>query len=90
MTLRDLERGTRITVREQTASRTLTRRALLAARVVEPGASGQPEMERGVLALPESIRDSLLEQLRRLRREAQKGGAAREDETVALSSTTRG
>lgn len=52
LALRDVIAGTRVIVRERSASRQLVRGAMLAARVIVPGASGEPEMERGLLPIP--------------------------------------
>lgn len=70
ITLRDvLESGT-VTVAERTASRTLNQFDWIAARVVERGPSGQPEMERGLLAIPRLYHQRLLEGLNQRRAEA--------------------
>lgn len=57
MTLRDVVEGSVVTVHERTASRTMSRREWLAARVIPRGCSGLPEMERGVLQVPALTRD---------------------------------
>lgn len=64
LTLRDVVEGDRVTVQERSASRTMARYEWIAARVVPLGASGQPELEAGVVHIPQLIRDSVLEQLR--------------------------
>ena len=63
LTLRDVLDDTEVTVRERTASRELRRSDLLAARIVTPGASGEPEIEAGVLALPPLLRDPVVAEL---------------------------
>ncbi len=63
ITLRDVVNGRTVTVAERTASRSLNRFDWIAARVVERGPSGKPEMERGVLAIPRSAHDWLREHL---------------------------
>lgn len=67
MTLRDLIDASTVTVAERSASRTISRHAWIGARVIRPGVSGKPEMERGVIGLPSfahgAVR-SLLEELR--------------------------
>ncbi len=67
LTLRDVERGSRRTVHERLGSRAIPRATLLAARVIDPGASGQPEIERGLLSYPDLVRDSVKSQLSALR-----------------------
>jgi hypothetical protein len=61
VTLRDLVEGGEVTVAERSASRQLIRHECIVARVLPRGCSGQPEMERGVLRIPESVRGGLLE-----------------------------
>ena len=67
VTLRDVLDGARVTVRERMGSRTMSRADLLAARVLPRGASGEPEMEMGVLSIPKLIRGSLVAQLSSMR-----------------------
>ena len=67
VTLRDALDGTVLTVREKAGSRTMTRHATIAARVVQRGSSGRPEMEAGVLHIPTMIAPSLCEHMRKLR-----------------------
>ncbi len=63
VTLVELPSGARTQVREKNASRSLCRGALLAARIIERGASGRPEIEFGLLSIPELVRDPILSQL---------------------------
>jgi hypothetical protein len=56
VTLRALAGGSRVTVTERTASRTMTRHMCVAVRVNQCGASGGPEMEADVLCVPELVR----------------------------------
>jgi hypothetical protein len=67
ITLKDLLDGQEITVHEKRGSLQLQRSTLLAARVLTRGASGQPELEQGLLPLPLMIREALVDQLRELR-----------------------
>jgi len=60
LTLRDVLDDQEVTVRERTASRELRRSELLAARIVTPGVSGEPEIEAGVLVLPPLLRDPVV------------------------------
>ena len=62
LSLRDVITRTTVSVRERLGSRSIPRHTLLAARVIASGASGEPEMERGVLAIPELVRTSVLSQ----------------------------
>jgi SEC-C motif len=62
LSLRDVVTGVPVEVRERLGSRSIPRHTLLAARVIASGASGGPEMERGVVAIPELVRRSVLEQ----------------------------
>lgn len=70
ITLRDVLQGVNVTVAERTASRTLNQYDWIAARVVERGPSGRPEMERGVLAIPRLHHRRLFETLTQMRAEA--------------------
>ncbi len=63
VTLRDVLGGTKVTVRERLGSRSLTRHALVAARVIARGPSGQPEIESGILHIPDLIREQTISQL---------------------------
>ncbi|MEW6745960.1 MAG: hypothetical protein AB1486_24740 [Planctomycetota bacterium] len=60
MTLRDLLEGSSVTVSERTGSKSIARHSCLAARVIAQGCSGQPEMETGVLHIPDFWRDQVL------------------------------
>jgi len=62
LTLRDVATRASVEVRERLGSRSIPRHTLLAARIIALGPSGQPEMERGVMAIPELVRQSVLEQ----------------------------
>lgn len=64
LSLRDVIEGDQVTVQERSASRTIERYEWIAARVVPLGASGEPELEAGVLHVPRLVRDSVMEQLR--------------------------
>ena len=59
VTLRDLVDGGHVTVAERTASRSMVRHEWVAARVVVPGISGKPEMERGVVSIPRYAHESV-------------------------------
>jgi len=63
LTLRDLLDDAEVTVHEEMGSRQLKCSDLLAARIIRPGISGEPEMEAGLLPLPLLIRDALVSQL---------------------------
>ena len=63
VTLRDVISGPTITVREQLGSRSFSRHMLLAARVIPQGPSGRPEMESGLVHLPDLIRRQTVSQL---------------------------
>ena len=79
--LRDVVTGASVDVRERLGSRSIPRHTLLAARVIASGASGGPEMERGVVAIPELVRRSVLEQhetRRKAWRREQPGGSEAE------------
>jgi hypothetical protein len=60
LTLRDVVTRRTVVVRERRGSQSIPRHTLLAARVVAQGASGEPEMERGTLAIPELLRHQVL------------------------------
>jgi len=64
VTLRDVVEGGAVTVNERSASRSVDRHAWLAARVVPHGPSGGPEMEAGVLHIPDLYKDRVLAQLK--------------------------
>jgi hypothetical protein len=88
VTLRDVERSTRTTVHEALGSRSFQRADLVAARVVERGASGQPEIERGILQLPGLVRRELEARLAIFRaerhRENPRAGEADVDKQTAV------
>ena len=63
VTLRDVINGQRTTVRELIGSRTMQKYALIAARIIAFGASGKPEMEMGLLHIPDMIRNAVVSQL---------------------------
>ena len=63
LTLRDVHSGAKVTVPERLGSRSLTRYALVAARVIARGPSGQPEIESGILHIPNLIRKQAISQL---------------------------
>jgi hypothetical protein len=63
LSLRDVIENTSVVVHERSASRIIGRREWLAARVIPRGASGAPEMERGVLHIPRLLHDSVRAQL---------------------------
>lgn len=63
LTLQDLVEGGAVTVHEKSGSRSLNRFDCLAARIVQRGVSGQPEMEAGVIPIPRLLRDSVRSQL---------------------------
>jgi len=69
VSLMDVLDGSRVTVRERTASRTLKRSDLVGLRVIRRGASGEPEIEGGVLAFPYLMRREVLELLSARREE---------------------
>jgi hypothetical protein len=63
LSLRDVTENTSFVVHERSASRSIGRREWLAARVIPRGASGAPEMERGVRHIPRLLHDSVRAQL---------------------------
>ena len=63
LTLRDVHSGAKVTVPERLGSRSLTRYALVAARVIARGPSGQPEIESGIVHIPDLIREQTISQL---------------------------
>ncbi len=67
LTLRDVLEGDQVTVRERLGSRTLNRFDWIAARIVPRGASGQPEIEAGLLPLPPLLHGPVRSQLSCLR-----------------------
>lgn len=74
ITLRDVLDGGTVTVAERTASRTLNQFDWIAARVVERGPSGKPEMERGVLAIARPYHQRVFEALTQMRAAAMAEG----------------
>jgi hypothetical protein len=72
VTLVELPAGTRVKVHERLGSRSLWRHALLAARIIGEGPSGQPEIESGLLNIPEIARHRVLAQLSEEREEYQR------------------
>lgn len=87
VTLRDVAAGTRLAVHERLGSRSMDRHALVAARIIARGASGQPEIEAGFLHIPDLIREALISQVashRESYRRENPGSAEREfDEEMA-------
>jgi len=69
LTLQDVLDGGQVRVSERAGSRSLHVWDLIAARVVAKGASGQPELDGGILPIPAQRRDALVAHLRRLRAE---------------------
>ena len=61
--LRDVLTGARVQVHERLGSRSLTRHVHVAARVVDRGPSGRPEIEAGFFQIPELIWPSVVSQL---------------------------
>jgi hypothetical protein len=69
LTLRDVLDGGEVRVRERSGSRCLHVWDLVAARVMQRGVSGQPEIDCGLFPLGERVREPLVAQLRELRAE---------------------
>lgn len=67
VSLRDVAAGTQLTVHERLGSRSFCRHDLLAARIIRAGASGRPEIEPGILHVPDLVRRPLLSRLGELR-----------------------
>jgi hypothetical protein len=63
LTLRDLIEGDQVTVRERLGSRSISRFSWVTARVVPCGASGEPEIEAGLMHVPELLHESIRTQL---------------------------
>jgi len=63
VTLRDVLDSTEVTVHERLGSRSMHRHMLIAARVMERGSSGQPEIMSGMIQIPELIRPQTISQL---------------------------
>jgi hypothetical protein len=62
LTLQDVLDETRVTVHEKMGSRQLKRSDLVAARIIRPGVSGQPEVEAGLLPMSHFHREALVSQ----------------------------
>ncbi|MEO7327771.1 MAG: SEC-C domain-containing protein, partial [Minicystis sp.] len=69
VTLRNVLDGGEVRVRERSASRSLHVWDLVAARVRQSGASGQPEIDGGMFPIGARVREPLVAQLRELRDE---------------------
>ena len=76
LTLREIPDGMKVTVRERLGSRSLWRHALIAARIISRGPSGGPEIERGLLSIPELIREPVVSQFIAYHQEFQKNNPA--------------
>jgi hypothetical protein len=63
LSLRDVLEGDRVTVREQAGSRTMNRHEWIAARITPSGASGQPEIEMGIVPITPFLRNGVLARL---------------------------
>ncbi|HTP26581.1 MAG TPA: hypothetical protein VMK12_13130, partial [Anaeromyxobacteraceae bacterium] len=63
LTLRDVLEDNQVTVRERLGSRSLTRYQWLAVRVAPRGVSGEPEIEAGVMHIPELLHENVRRQL---------------------------
>lgn len=63
VSLKDVLTGGRITVHERLGSRSMTRHSLVAARINDTGASGQPEIESDLMSIPELSGKSVVSQL---------------------------
>jgi hypothetical protein len=63
VTLKEVLSETRVTVHERLGSRSMSRHSLIAARVTDRGASGMPEIEAGLLSIPELVREMVVSQL---------------------------
>lgn len=66
LTLHDLLHGGEVRVRERAGSRCVHTWDLVAARVVQKGASGEPEIDGGIFPIQPRLRDPLMEHLARL------------------------
>ncbi|AUX31969.1 uncharacterized protein SOCE836_041050 [Sorangium cellulosum] len=66
ITLRDLLQGGEVRVRERAGSRCVHTWDLVAARVVQKGASGEPEIDGGIFPIQPRLRDPLVKHLARL------------------------
>jgi len=67
LTVRDVLEGDQVTVRERLGSRMFNRVDWIAARIVPRGASGQPEIEAGLLHIPPLLHQPVRSQLSSLR-----------------------
>ncbi len=67
LTVRDVLEGGQVTVRERLGSRAFNRSDWIAARIVPCGASGQPEIEAGLLHIPPLLHQPVRSQLSSLR-----------------------
>lgn len=63
LTLRDVLHGGEVRVRERAGSRSLHTWDLVAARVMQKGASGQPEIDGGLFPIQSCLRDPLVKHL---------------------------
>jgi hypothetical protein len=72
--LREVFEGRDLRVMERTLSRMIEPHSLIAARIVTESVSGDPEIERGILPIPRSLRDTVLEQIARARDEDLEAG----------------
>jgi hypothetical protein len=64
ITFRDVINGSRVTVSERTASKTLTRHSCIYARINPQGASGKPEIERGCFDIPLLVKSKVIDGIR--------------------------
>jgi len=62
LTLKDVLTGSRVTVRERLGSRQLYRHELVTARVINRGPSGFPEIEAGMLPIPDLVKQNVIAQ----------------------------
>ncbi len=69
VTLEDVLDGARVTVREQSFSRSAQRAELVAARIISAGISGEPEIDLSLLHIPALLRRGIIEQVTRHRAE---------------------
>jgi len=83
VTLRDILDRSSVTVRERTASKTLKRADLIAARIIRLGASGLPEIENGILPFPVLMRRELEAALSHLRKSLRLESRHRADEAFS-------
>jgi SEC-C motif len=83
LTLRDVLQGSEIRVRERAGSRSVHTWDLVAARVMQKGVSGQPEIDGGMLPIQSRLRGALIEHLEQVRDELDEA-EAREARAYAL------